>query len=120
MATILVIDDDAQIRRLLRQVLEREGHNVLDAGDGKEGIRFYRENEVDLIITDLIMPEKEGLETIMELRNEQPDLKIIAMSGGGKVPAEAYLKIADTLGAQKTLIKPFAREELLKAVDALV
>ena len=113
MSTILVMDDDEQVRAMLRQALEREGYEVLDAPDGKEGMRLFREQEADLIITDLIMPEKEGLETIMELRRDFREVKIIAISGGGRVAPDVYLSLAKNLGAHVTLTKPFDLEELL-------
>jgi len=120
MASILVIDDDEQILRTLHQVLEIEGHEVVDASNGKEGIRLFKENGADLIITDIVMPEKEGLETITELRRDFPDVKIIAISGGGRVDPESYLKLAKGFGALRTLTKPFEREELLEAVRELL
>lgn len=120
MARILVIDDDDQIRRTLCHVLEIEGHEVVNASNGKEGIRLFKENGADLIIADIIMPEKEGLETIMELRRDFPDVRIIAISGGGQVAPEPYLVLAKQLGASRTLAKPFEREELLEAVQALL
>jgi DNA-binding NtrC family response regulator len=82
-ARILVIDDDEQILRTLHQVLEMEGHEVLDAPNGKEGMRIFEEHGADLVVTDIVMPEKEGIETIKELHEGNPDLKIIAISGGG-------------------------------------
>ena len=84
MARILIIDNDVQILNMLRQTLEREGYDVLKASNGKQGIRLHREEPVDLIITDIIMPEKEGIETILELKRDYPDVKIIAISGGGR------------------------------------
>jgi DNA-binding NtrC family response regulator len=120
MARILIIDDDVHILRMLRQTLERKGYEVIEASNGKEGIRLYREEPADLIITDLIMPEKEGIETIKELRRDFPQLKIIAISGGGRIGAEAYLPMAKKLGAMRTFIKPIAREELLEAVRELL
>jgi len=116
MARILIIDDDDIIRRMLRLMLTKAGYDVLDAADGKEGIELFRENNVDLVITDLIMPEKEGLEMIMELKTDFPDVKIIAMSGGAQMGPEGYLQLADALGAQQTLKKPIARQELLGAI----
>jgi DNA-binding response OmpR family regulator len=109
MARILIIDDDVQILNMLRQTLEREGHAVVDAPDGNEGLRLFRENPTDLIITDLIMPEKEGIETIMELRRDFPDVKIIAISGGGRLDPGQYLSIAKSFGAQYTFTKPVER-----------
>jgi CheY-like chemotaxis protein len=116
MANILVIDDDATILDMLRQILEREGYDVAKAYNGKEAIKIYREETTDLIITDIIMPGKEGIETIIELTKEFPNIKIIAISGGGRIGAEEYLHIAKVLGAQRTLTKPIEREELLKTV----
>jgi len=120
MARILLIDDDAPVRRTLRKMLERQGYEVEEAADGKAGLRRYQENPADLIITDLIMPEMEGIETIMELRRKFPDVKIIAMSGGGQIRPEQYLQIAKSLGAQRTFAKPVEMKLLLKAVDELL
>ena len=117
---ILVIDDDDQFRGMLRQTLEHAGYEVTDAPNGKEGIRVFRENPADLVITDIIMPEKEGIETIKELRRDFPDVKIIAISGGGRIGPVSYLKMAKGLGAQCTLTKPIEREELLKTVMELI
>ena len=120
MAQILVVDDDPQIGKLLEKVLSKAGHDVVVAMNGKEGLEVFRDGNFDLLITDLIMPEKEGLETIMELRQEFPDTKIIAMSGGGRIGPDSYLKMANTLGAKKTLTKPFGREDLLSAVNGMI
>jgi len=119
MARILIIDDDAQLLDMLRQTLERDGYEVVGASDGKAGLIRYRENPTDLIITDLIMPEKEGIETIIEIRRDFPDVKIIAISGGGRVDPGQYLSIAKSFGVQYTFAKPVERKELLKAVRAL-
>ncbi len=119
MPFILVIDDDDQFRTMLREMLERAEYEVADAPNGKEGIRLYRENPADLVITDIIMPEKEGIETIMELKRDFPDVKIIAISGGGQIDPEKYLYMAGRLGAKRTFAKPVEREELLKAVGEL-
>ena len=120
MARILIIDDDVQILDMLRQTLEREGYEVVDAPNGKEGIRLYREDPADLIITDIIMPEKEGIEIIVELKRDFPNVKIIAISGGGQIGSEEYLRIAKGLGALRTFTKPVEREELLGAVQELI
>lgn len=117
---ILVVDDEDQIRAMLRQVLERAGYAVIDAPNGRVALRLFREDPADLIITDLIMPEKEGIETIRELRKEFPEVKIIAISGGGQVSPEAYLDVAEGLGAHRTFAKPIAHQELLGAVAELV
>jgi YesN/AraC family two-component response regulator len=120
MANILIIDDDQQILNMLSQILKRAGYEVVEALDGKQGLKLYRENPTDLIITDIIMPEKEGLETIMELQRDFPDVKIIAISGGGHNLAENYLYMARVLGVQRTFAKPIARDELLKSVSELL
>ena len=120
MASILIIDDDVQVLDMLRQTLECGGYEVVDAPNGKEGIRLYRENPADLIITDIIMPEKEGIETIIELKRDFPDVKIIAISGGGRISSEGCLSTAGKLGARYTFSKPVKREELLAAVRELI
>lgn len=120
MARILVIDDEQQPRHLLRTVLERAGYEVVEARDGNEGLERFRESPTDLIITDLLMPEKEGLETIMDVRREFPTVKIIAISGGGCSGNLNFLEIAERLGAQRTLAKPFGLQEMLHAVHALL
>ncbi|GBD33043.1 Chemotaxis protein CheY [bacterium HR33] len=116
MARILVIDDDPDVRRALRKILEAEGHQVLEAENGKEGIRLFRESPCDAVITDLYMPEKEGLETIRELRKSYPDSKILAITGA--VPGSRFdlRQQATMLGAKRALSKPFSREEVLEAL----
>lgn len=116
MALILIIEDDVQFRAMLRDMLKLAGHEVAEAPDGEEGIRLYNEKPMDLIITDIIMPEKEGIETIIELRRSFPDVKIIAISGGGLINAEDHLQMAKDFGAIHTLTKPFGREKLLEAI----
>jgi DNA-binding NtrC family response regulator len=116
MARILIIDDESQIRSMLRLMLERVGYDVIEAADGMEGIKQYRDNPADLIITDLIMPNKDGIGTIIELKKEFPQVKIIAMSGGGVNRPEGYLDGAKKLGATRTLTKPIDRDEMLNAV----
>lgn len=120
MAQILVIDDDAEIRKMLRIMLEREGYGVEDAYDGDVGVTIYRENPSDLVITDIVMPEKEGIETIRTLKRENPNVKIIAMSGGGRIMPDSYLKLAKSLGADKTFTKPIEKKKLLQAITDLL
>jgi YesN/AraC family two-component response regulator len=120
MARILIIDDDPHILNMLGQTLEREGYEVVRASNGKEGIKINRETPVDLIITDIIMPEKDGIETIFELKKDFPYIKIIAISGGGRIEPEDYLYIAKQLGVHRTFAKPISREDLLKAVRELL
>ena len=120
MARIIIIDDNVYILDMLKQTLEREGYEVVEASNGNEGIRLYRENLADLIITDILMPKKEGLETIMELKRDFPDVKIIAISGGGRISPKEYLSMAKKLGARHTFSKPVEREKLLAAVRELI
>lgn len=116
MTTVLVIDDEELARYTLREVLESNGYIVLEAEDGEKGIQAFHDNQVDLIITDIIMPNKEGVETIIELKGEQPDLKIIAISGGGRTRNLDFLKLAGDYGADKVLAKPFTATEIMTAV----
>jgi DNA-binding NtrC family response regulator len=120
MATILVIDDDYQMRAMLQQMLMRAGHRVIEAANGREGLNLYRTEPTDLIITDLIMPEKEGIETIIELRKEFPSARIIAISGGGKTGILDFLPLAKKLGAVRTLSKPFERQAMVEAVQEVL
>lgn len=120
MERILIIDDEPQIRSMLTLMLEREGYEVVEAPDGADGIKIYRQNPADLIITDLIMPNKDGIGMIIDLKKEFPDVKIIAMSGGGLNKPDGYLKGAKKLGAACTLTKPIDREEMLEAVREIL
>jgi len=120
MARILIIDDDDRIRRMLCRMLTREGYAVDDAADGAEGLVRFRNQPYDLVLTDLIMPKKEGIEMIIELKSEFPEVKIIAMSGGARIGPEAYLQLADSLGAERCFSKPISRADLLGAISALV
>ena len=117
MAQILIIDDEENVRAAIVQILESEGHAAIEAADGEKGIQKFRETPVDLVITDILMPEKEGLETISELRKIAPDVKVIAMSGGGRLQHVDFLEVAERLGACKTLKKPFQIEQLCNAVN---
>ncbi len=117
---ILVVDDEEQMRSTLRQMLESSGYEVVEAPDGKVALWLYKENPTDIIIMDLIMPEKEGIETIGELKQLSPEVKIIAISGGGQGDPTQYLDIAEKVGADRTLAKPFEKEALLNAVKDLL
>jgi len=117
---ILIIDDEVQIREMLGQMLTREGYDVMNAANGKEGMKICREHSIDLIITDIIMPEKDGIEMILELKHDFPNLKIIAISGGGRLGPDGYLEMAKKLGAHRTFFKPFNRREILDAVLELL
>lgn len=116
MPRILIIDDDELLRDLLAKSLELAGHTVLQAGDGQAGVNLFQSNAVDLVLTDLVMPGQEGVETIIRLRREAPDLPIIAMSGG--VPnSKLYLSIAEKIGAHRVLSKPFTPARLMEVVN---
>ena len=112
MKTILIIDDDPEIRSLLTDVLTVDGYRVLEAADGKQGLASYANFQTDLIVTDLVMPEKEGIETIIELRRKFPSVKIIVLSGSGATD----LRMAKLLGADRAISKPFDITDLLKTV----
>ena len=120
MARILVIDDDATIRLSLKLALEDADHQVEEAANGLEGIDRFRVNPSDLVITDIFMPEKEGMELIDEIKRDHPETKIIAISGGGRMNPDDYLTIARRLGADRTLLKPFDIDLLLDTVDGLL
>jgi DNA-binding response OmpR family regulator len=120
MARILVIEDEEQMRRLLRSALERSGHEVTEAQDGLAGVAAFRQSPTDLVISDILMPEQEGIQTIMELRRDFPEVKIIAISGGGSVGPQTYLAMARELGADATLTKPFSLTELSEAIESLL
>jgi DNA-binding response OmpR family regulator len=120
MTKILVIDDELQMRELLKKYLTRAGYEVTLAGDGEEGLRCFRQLPADLVITDLIMPEKEGLECIVAFKKMTPEIKIIAISGGGLGKPEGYLELAQKMGAAKTLIKPFELKALLTTIRELL
>lgn len=116
MAHVLIIDDDDAIRTVLAEALTATGHIVRLAADGNIGLRLFRAAPADLVLTDLVMPEKEGLATIMELRREFPGVRIIAMSGGFAHDAGLYLHLAARLGAVRVLRKPFRIAELTAAI----
>jgi DNA-binding NtrC family response regulator len=120
MARIFLIDDDNSVRDMLRKTLAHFGHTVIEARNGKEGMELFPHANADLLITDIVMPEKEGLEVLMELRKRQPPVKIIAISGGGRVSAADYLRTAKLMGAAKVLAKPFSNEALMAAVNELL
>ena len=120
MAVVLVIEDDDHLRCLLRAVLERAGHTVEDAPNGAAGLRRFSTHPADVVVTDIIMPEKEGLETIIELKRDYPHVKIIAISGGGAALDAQYLPSAKALGADRTLEKPFEPREVIEAVGGLL
>lgn len=114
MATILVIDDEEIVRVLLRSALEREGYEVTEAANGREGLDLYRQKPSNLVITDILMPEMSGLDMLLELTREFLDAKVIAVSGAGE--ERNVLDVAKLLGARQTFRKPFNIPDLLGAV----
>ncbi len=115
-----MIDDEPYILLMLKKMLEKEGYEVDMATNGIEGISLYHDKGADLIITDIVMPEKEGLETIINLKSENPSLKVIAISGGGRVDSREYLHSAQLLGAERVFQKPFKKDEIVRAVNELL
>ena len=120
MRRILVIDDHAEIRELLRMTLQAAGYDVAVAPNGREGLEIQSRRPAELVITDIFMPEQEGLETIQALRQQSPRPKIIAMSGGGQLGTLEYLPAAREFGADRTIDKPFDCEAMLTAVREML
>lgn len=118
MANILVIDDNEDLRDTLVLLLEDEGHSTIVAGDGVAGTRAFASARPDLVITDVLMPESDGIETIRAIRALDPAARIIAMSGGAILGNAYYLRMAKTLGAMEVLAKPFEIEDLVRVVDS--
>jgi len=121
MARILVVDDDALVRATIRLTLERAKHAVIEAGDGRSALAAVAAagaEPVDLVVTDVIMPELDGIGLVTELRKSYPSLRIVAVSGGGRTGNLDYLRMAKALGAHAILPKPFTPEQLVAAVDA--
>jgi len=117
---ILVIDDEKGVCSTLRDMLEDAGYEVITAADGQEGLTLFETHGADLVITDILMPHKEGIETIVELRRRVPQVKIIAMSGGGRTRNLDFLLISEKLGADATLPKPFTLDGVLKIVQEVL
>jgi CheY-like chemotaxis protein len=120
MARILVIDDARFVRDVLRHFLEAAGHEVLEAEDGDQAIGIYQQQTPELVISDVIMPNKDGIETLRELRQINPQIKVIAISGGARSGNLDYLEVARKLGADAILSKPFSRALLLQVVDGVL
>ena len=116
---VLIVDDDVQFRTMLRLFLENSGYEVTEAVNGDEGIKLFFEKPADLVISDIIMPEKEGIETVMEIRRQFPNAKVIVVSGGGWYGTDLDFDMAEKLGAL-TLKKPFELQELTEAIQKLL
>ena len=123
MIRVLVVEDDSNLRAIVRRILQRAGYEVIEACNGLEAVEKLHamsDTSVHLVITDILMPEREGIETIVGLRRQHPEIKIIAMSGGGKGGADHYLEMAREFGADHAMHKPFDKADLLAAVENLV
>ena len=120
MKKILVIDDEPQLRTLLRTILVREGFAVQEAADGRVGLDMWRKEPADIVLTDIFMPNKDGIEMIVELKRMQPQAKIIAMTGGGETKLLEIGSAAGFLGADRTIEKPFDRKGLLTVIQSLL
>jgi len=120
MATILVIDDDTTARTVIVEMLTENGHQTVEARDGAEGLELFNESKFDIVITDIIMPNVEGIETIIKLKKSHPAVNIIAVSGGGRISAVNHLSLAEKFDVNKTLVKPFRKDDLLKAVAEIL
>lgn len=117
---ILVIDDEPTALDLLRRILEMNGYEVAVAKNGQEGVVLFQQHPCDLVITDMVMPIKDGLQTILDLRMEAPELPVVAISGGGTISKERYLAVAGYLDRVITIAKPFAIEQIVEAVEKLL
>ena len=120
MARIVVVEDDGQLRKVLRTMLERAGHDVDEAADGSEALNICHENPPQVVVTDIIMPGTDGIKVIQELRKDLPEVGVIAISGGGYIGPRDYLHAARIAGATQTLTKPITADELIGAVDDLL
>jgi DNA-binding response OmpR family regulator len=118
MPKILVIEDDVMVRNTIDKILRHGGYDVVMAEDGARGVTSFRAEKPDLVLTDIIMPEREGIATIVEIRRERPDAKIIAMSGGGRIGSADFLGMARKLGANDIIRKPFLPQDLIRRVKA--
>jgi CheY-like chemotaxis protein len=118
MAYILVIDDNPEFRDILRSHLEACGHCTVLASDGEQGLALLERENVDIVLTDILMPQRDGVEVLRETRRRWPGLPVIAISGGGWIGANELLGMAEKLGADKVLQKPVRRDDLIGAVDA--
>ena len=116
MAKVLVIDDEKVVRELARRMLESDHHTMVEAVDGVEGIKVFQEEQPDVVVTDIIMPNADGLEVVRRILEINPKAKIVAMSGGGRIGDETYLKYAKKFGVTAVLSKPFSPDQLLSLI----
>jgi len=117
MKKILVIEDNPIVRSTVGRILQAGGYEVISANDGLQGVAAFRKEQPDLVVTDIIMPEQEGIETIRQILSDRPNAKIIAISGGGRIGNTDFLQIARKVGATEVLPKPFDPDDLLQLVS---
>lgn len=120
MSRILIIDDNTSMREVVSEMLQQAGYETIDVENGRFALQVHRDSPVDLIITDLFMPDTDGLEIINQFRHQYPEVKIIAVSGGGSRGLVELLSVAKKMGAERALMKPFSWEELLAAVQGVL
>lgn len=119
MAVILVAEDDDDLRMMIKESLERRRHTVIEAGNGREAMNKFNSSVTDIVIVDLLMPEQDGIGMIIDLRKIKPDVKIVAISGGGKIGPSKYLEVAETLGADAVFAKPFSLKGFIDEIEKL-
>jgi YesN/AraC family two-component response regulator len=120
MKTILIVDDDPKMLELLKHYLRKEEVSALTASDGEEGLSLFNGTSVDLVIIDIFMPNMDGIQTILEIKQKQKDCKILVISGGGEFTGLEYLKQAKALGANEALVKPFTQDDFLNTVRVML
>jgi CheY-like chemotaxis protein len=120
MSVILIIEDDKELREMLKTALTRKDYTVLEAENGKEALINFKPGVTDLVVTDLIMPEEDGLKVIMKIREKKQGIKVIAISGGGKAGPGSYLNLAKALGADAIYSKPFSINDLILKIEDLL
>jgi CheY-like chemotaxis protein len=120
MPGILIIEDDNDLREMLKVSLHRRKYTIFEAQNGRDAITHFKPSVTDLVVTDLIMPEEDGLKVIMKLREIKPSIKIIAISGGGKAGPGSYLNLAKALGADVIYSKPFSVNDMIKKISELL
>jgi CheY-like chemotaxis protein len=120
MPGVLIVEDDKELREMLKMSLQRRGFLVLEADNGKDAITHFKPLITDLVVTDLIMPEEDGLKVVIKLRELKPSIRIIAISGGGKVGPGSYLNLAKALGADAIYSKPFSINDLIVKIEQLL
>ncbi len=119
MVKVLIIEDEKAVRELVGRMLESRNHTMIEASDGIQGLQAYQAEKPDVVVTDIIMPNADGLEVIRKIMQWEPEAKIIAISGGGRVEERTYLNYAKKFGARAILAKPFEPDELLSLIEKL-